>query len=184
MTESSDSATRVAPTDTRTFTTCMEQLQDGYVASIAATAGCTVEPVNRDVYGFDTLIIRSAAAGVEEVSVYVQLKNTTTVQPDPRSSSFPFQFKKRDHFDRLAGPRRGIKALLIVMASPPVQAAWSEAGHDALTVRHCCYWKHLEGETVRPEVQSPTVRIPTANVFDAGALTRIMDKLDQGEPLR
>jgi hypothetical protein len=175
---------RIQPVDGRTFTTCMEQLQNGYVTSVAATAGCTVEPINRDVHGVDMLIIRPSEVGVQEVSLYVQLKSTTTIKPDPAAESFSFQFKHRDHMLRLTTPRKHPKALLLVMVCPPEQAAWSVAAHNELAVRHCCYWAHLEGETVGDTVQSPSVRVPIKNVFDAHALRRIMEKLDREEPLK
>ena len=184
MTLSSSTAKKIVPVDDRTFTTCMEQLQDGYVTSVAATAGCTVEPIKRDVHGLDMLIIRPSEAGVQEVSLYVQLKDTMTIKPDPAAESFSYQFKHRDHLLRLAAPRTHPKALLLVMVCPPAQAAWSVAAHDELTVRHCCYWAHLEGETVGATVQAPSVRVPTKNVFDASALRCIMEKLDRGEPLK
>lgn len=183
MATSSGVAKRIDPVDSRTFTTCMEQLQESYVTAIAATAGCTVQAINRDVHGLDMLIIRPSEAGTQEVSFYAQLKNTTTTKPDPESDTFPYQFKHRDHLERLAAPRKDPKALLLVMACPPAQAHWSQAVSEELTVRHCCYWAHLEGAAVRPEVQAPTVRVPTANIFDATALRRIMEKLDRGEPL-
>jgi hypothetical protein len=44
----------------------MEQLQEGYVASIAATAGCVMNPVARDVYGMDVMFIRTRSSDEEE----------------------------------------------------------------------------------------------------------------------
>ncbi|WP_435070472.1 DUF4365 domain-containing protein [Amycolatopsis thermoflava] len=175
----------VAPVIADTFTACMEQLQDGYVFAVAATAGCTVEVLQRDTYGLDVLIIRKGrTASEEEISVYAQLKSTTTLRPDPSAKNFSFQFKKRKHFDHLAKPRKGIKAILVVMATCPSQAGWTKATHDSLELQHCCYWVSLEGLTVKPEVQKPTVHVPTGNIFDAAALTQILDKLDRAEPLR
>lgn len=175
---------RITPVDSRTFTTCMELLQEGFVASVAATAGCTAEFKHRDVHGFDVLITRPSEAGTQEVSVYAQLKNTTTKKPDPRKSHFSYKFKDRDNLKRLAGPRNDPKAILLVMTTTAAQMEWTEVSHDFLTLRHCCYWVHLEGMPVDPNVRSPTVRVPTANRFDAAALRELMDKLDRGLPLR
>ncbi|MFJ2632733.1 DUF4365 domain-containing protein [Streptomyces sp. NPDC087422] len=167
-----------------TFTALMEQLQEGYVASVAATAGCAMEHVRRDIYGMDALLVRPASeTGKQEVSVFAQLKNTTTILPDPAKASFSYQFKKREYFDRLAMDRRDPQAILIVMATSYRQAEWTNASHERLEVKHCCYWLSLKGENARAGVESPTVRIPTKNIFDAAALTTILDKLDRGESL-
>lgn len=74
--------------------------------------------------------------------------------------------------------------IFLLMATCREQARWTECNHDALTVRHCCYWAYLEGYEIEPGVQSPSVTIRTVNLFDAETLTRIMDKLDRGESLR
>lgn len=162
----------------------MEQLQEGYVASVAATAGCIMEPILRDLYGFDIRIVRPSRAGEEEVVLNAQLKSTTTVKPDPAKAHFSHQLRKKEYLERLAAPRRDVKAILVVMATPPAQASWTSAAHESMAIKHCCYWAYLEGHVVDPDVASPTVHIPTANIFDATALTSLMDKIGKGEPLR
>ncbi len=34
---------------------------------------------------------------------------------------------------------------VLVMLSHPEQSMWTEGSHDALTLRHCCYWKSIAG---------------------------------------
>ncbi|MGY1867310.1 DUF4365 domain-containing protein [Nocardia gipuzkoensis] len=160
----------------------MEQLQEAYVASVAATAGCSYEPVKRDTYGCDALLVRAPDAVKEEASVYVQLKNTTTLKPDPLKSEFSYQFKKRRDMEMLVQQRKRLKKILIVMCTSPAQAEWTVAAHDHLHMVHCCYWRSLEGLAV-PAAQQPTIRIPTMNVFDAAALTKILDQIDSGGSL-
>jgi hypothetical protein len=175
----------IDPVDPRTFTAYMEQLQEGYVSTVAATAGCSMEFLRRDLVGTDVEIIRPGRTDHdEEISVRVQLKNTTTIKPDLVKGWFSYQFKKRSHFTQLAKPRvSGPKAILVVMVTSPSQHDWTKASHDNLEVQHCCYWRSLEGEIADEGVQSPTVRIYTDNIFDAPALTVILDKLDRGEVL-
>ncbi|MGW9308826.1 DUF4365 domain-containing protein [Saccharomonospora azurea] len=175
---------KIKPVIDRTFTDCMEQLQEGYVCAVAATAGCTVEALRRDLFGGDLLITRDGkTAHDQEVSLLLQLKNTTTVRPDPDKETFSYQLKKREYFDRLAAPRKHPKLLLVVMTTSPNQTEWTKGTHDSLEVQYCCYWRSLEGEQAADGVQKPTVRIPTRNVFDAVALTDILDRLDRGEEL-
>jgi hypothetical protein len=170
--------------DPLTFTTLMEQLQHGYVSSVAATAGCTFEVVNRDVWGVDAQIIRTAqTANEQESMLFAQLKSTTQITPDPKKDFFSYQFTKRQYFDHMAKFRSHPKAILIVMTMSPKQLEWTEVDHPGLLTKRCCYWTHLEGATAKPEVAKPTVRIPTKNVFDAYVLMDILDKLDRGESL-
>jgi hypothetical protein len=162
----------------------MEQLQEGYVTSVAAAAGCTAEPIPKDVYGCDLRLVRPGRSVTEEETpLLVQLKNTTMIKPDSAKAHFSYKFSKREYLERLAIPRTLAKAIAIVMATPPVQTDWTAAGHDFLELRHACYWQSFEGYSVDPKVASPTVHIPTANIFDSRALTAIMDRLGRGESL-
>lgn len=175
------STKRIQPVHDRTFTRCMEQLQEGYVLSVAATAGCTVERVQRDVNGIDLMIIRQHSPQLEEISLYAQLKSTTTKRPNPDKPSFGYQFRHRAHFDRLAMERSMIKAVLLVMVTDPDQSKWTAARHESLSVRKCCYWVNLEGQ--QSTAEQPTVRVPTDQVFSAFALSVLLDRIERGEPL-
>ncbi|MCU4187212.1 DUF4365 domain-containing protein [Acidiferrimicrobium sp. IK] len=157
----------------------MEQLQEGYVQGVAATAGCTVEPIRRDVFGLDVEIIQAHDPDAEELTIRAQLKNTTTVKPDPTAVHFSYQLKKRDYFVQLAKHRTGIKAILLVMVTSPDQSLWTAADHGALTMAHCCYWVNLENQPV-PAAQSPTVHVPLQNIFDAASLTAMFDRMRAG----
>lgn len=182
--DSSHVVTGVVPVIPHMFTDMMEQLQQGYIATVAATAGCSVEFTHHDRYGFDALIIRQIDRHREEVSVKAALKNTTLVKPDPARAHFSYQFRSREHLERLTMPRRDPKMILLLMVTTPDQAMWTEGNHNALKVRRCCYWAYLESYHFGSGVQSPSVQIPTANIFDSAALTEIMNKLDRGESLR
>lgn len=162
----------------------MEQLQEGYVTSVAATAGCTVEPIPKDLYGCDLRLVRPGRkSDEEEIPLLVQLKNTTTLKPNPAKSAFSFKLRKRVYLEKLAIRRKIEKAILIVMITSPIQAEWTVADHDLMLVKHCCYWETLEGHPVDQNVDQPSVKIRTTNIFDAPALIEIMDRLSKGESL-
>jgi hypothetical protein len=165
-----------------TFTTLMEQLQESLVAAVAATAGCSAERIGRDIYGFDMLLVRPSAVGSQEASLYLQLKSTTLDRPDPAVGHFRYRFHHRAHCERLTRPRTSPKALLLVMLVPRRQPEWTSTSHSHSAVRHACYWVNLEGDPVPPG-ERPGVRVPTANIFDATALTRLLDHVDEGRPL-
>lgn len=174
------------PVIARTATNCMEQLQEGYVAAVAATAGCTVSPMTKDLYGVDMLITRGGEDyRDDEISLGVQLKSTTTLRVDPNKKHFSYQIKERKLFEKLAKPPSlsSCNKILVVMATSPVQRDWSKSTHESLEIQHCCYWRSLVGETIKDGVESPTIHVPTEQVFDSEALTSILDRLDRGEGL-
>ncbi|MET9920475.1 DUF4365 domain-containing protein [Streptomyces sp. NPDC006435] len=171
------------PVDRRTFTTCMEQLQEGYMQSVAATAGCLFIKQGRDMFGVDALLVRTPSDPLgEEAGFYVQMKSTTQIAVDSSAESFRYRFEKRDYMERLVRPRQRMKSLLVVMTIPKGQSEWTRTAHTHLEVKQACYWASLEGMTV-PPAEKPSVRIPTANLFNAEALTVIMGKIEKGEPL-
>ncbi|MGW4894429.1 DUF4365 domain-containing protein [Kitasatospora sp. NPDC004240] len=170
--------------DPKTVTDMMELLQLGYVTSVAATAGCTIERVGADLWGMDVTFVRPPATPLEEeVMLLAQLKCTTQLVPDATKDTFSYQFTKRQYFDHLAKPRRNFKSILVVMTAPTTQAEWTEATHSGLLTRRACYWKHLEGMQVDPGVKKPSIRISTSDIFDAQTLIKLMDRVDRGDPL-
>ncbi|MGW6310292.1 hypothetical protein [Streptomyces niveus] len=67
----------------------MEQLQEGYVSSVAASASCSAEVIGKDIFGVDVQFIRPAATHVQqEAMLFAQLKCTTQVTPDRDTKSF------------------------------------------------------------------------------------------------
>lgn len=184
-----DAAPRAKPAElvtvnSTTHPKCMEQLQVGYVQGVAATAGVLMERHRHDdVRGDVEFIHRPDPDSFRDVSVQAQLKCTTTVIPDPDKGYFSYQFKELRHFRWLADPvDTHAKRLLIVMATHRRQELWTNASHRRLEMLYCCYWASLEGMTVG-DVAQPTVRIPTGQIFDATALTRILGRQDRGEAL-
>lgn len=167
----------------RLYTQVMEQLQEGYVAAVAASAGAVAEFRRRDVHKFDVELSRQDDVSQEEVAVRVQLKSTTQVRPQKGSANFSFRFKTRADFDSLALPRSVQPHILVVMVVGKDQSTWARASHDELAVSHCCYWTSLVGQVAPARPQQPVVDVPTANIFDAAALTGILDRIERGDPL-
>lgn len=167
----------------RLYTQVMEQLQEGYVAAVAASAGAVAEFRKRDVHKYDVELSRQDDVSNEEVAVRVQLKSTTQIRPNPRGPGFRFRFKTREDFDSLAMSRTMHPHILVVMVVGKDQAMWTKAGHDQLAVSHCCYWMSLEGRVAPTKPKRPVVEVPTSNIFDAAALTDILDRIERGDPL-
>ena len=164
----------------RTFTNAMEQLQEGYVTSVAATAGVTVQNVHRDLHRYDLELVRQPASNLEEVTVKAQLKSTTAVTIKPGATHFDYRFDSRDAFESLAMRRSVVKHILIVMLVHPDQRRWSFAHHRAMLTRRACYWMYLEGQIAPQRPLKPVVSVPLNNIFDASALTAILDRIESG----
>lgn len=166
----------------RVFTDSMEQLQEGYVSAVAAASGVSVQPVHRDRYRYDLELVRQPDPNVEEVSVRVQLKSTTTIpEISPETTTFGYQFESRKAFDSLVMKRTTQKHLLVLMVVHQNQKRWTYSHHRAMLMRHCCYWLNMEG--LSSTAKRPTVSVPTANVFNASALTGIMDRIEGGQSI-
>jgi Domain of unknown function (DUF4365) len=168
----------IQPVIARNFTACMEQLHVAYVCSVAATVGCSVERKNRDRYGVDIEFKLPRDDHLEELTIYAQLKCTTTIDPDLSKPTFGYRFRDRRHFDHLAKPRAAIKAILIVMVTSPVQSSWTEVSHDQLTIRQACYWMNMEDKKPSSPI-TPTVAVPIANLFDGPSLVEMFQRLEQ-----
>lgn len=166
----------------RTVTKMMEQLQEGYISSVAASAGCSAEVIGKDTFGVDVQFIRPAVTHLEQEGLlFAQLKCTTQVVPDRDTKSFQYRFSKREYFEGLAATRSYPKKILIVMTVPYEQIGWTEVVNGGLLIKRECYWAHLEGQT--SNLVKPVIDVPTENIFDANTLIKIMERQDRGESL-
>lgn len=170
----------IHPVVDKTFTECLEQLQEAYVLAVAATAGCLVEIKRRDRYGADIEIIQQDPTGGEELTIGAQLKCTTRITPDASVVDFPFQFSRREHLEELTKARGRVKKILLVMATHPVQSTWTTASHEEMWIQRSCYWANIEGDDIAEGVKKPSVRVSTANRFDAPELLRMFTRLGKG----
>ena len=169
----------ITPVHGGTFTALLEQLQEGYVSAVAATAGCSINFFRHDTFGMDALIVRHKDEA-RETHLYVQLKCTTTVPAGSAPESFTFSFKSDSQVDHLRAPVGASPPILIVMLAHPEQAKWTEGSHDSLTVRHSCYWKNVASAPPDETGSDLSVRINRSQRFDAESLIAIMDRIEMG----
>lgn len=160
-------------------TACMETLQVGYLHAVAAAAGCSLAQPFPD-HGIDWHISHGAPGHAvdDEVTIKVQLKCTYQIAPRPAGAAFSFTLDN-EHLVKLAREPVSVHKILVVMLVPRTREEWLRAGHDALQVRHCCYWTNLAGQPVTGRRRT-TVRIPTTRVFDDRALCEIMTRVGLG----
>lgn len=171
-------AGKLIKVDERTHTDAMEQLQEAYVGAVASTAGVSVQPVARDNFKYDLEFMRQPDPSKEEVSIRAQLKSTTQLKFSADGLSFSYQFESRAAFDDLVMVRTTQKRILVLMLVHHDQNRWTYVHPRAMLLRHCCLWLYMEGMTSAAE--APTVSVPCANVFDAAALTGILDRIEKG----
>lgn len=169
---------KLVKVDERTHTDAMEQLQEAYVGAVASTAGCAVQPVGRDFFKYDVEFMRRLDMSVEEVSVRAQLKATTALKFSKDGASFSYQFENREAYDDLVMARSTQKRILLIMLVHHDQNRWTYAHPRALLLRHTCLWLYLEGQT--SSADRPTVSVPTANIFNATALTDMLNRIEKG----
>ncbi|BBJ39645.1 hypothetical protein SSPO_023630 [Streptomyces antimycoticus] len=160
-------------------TACMETLQVGYLHAVAAAAGCSLAQPFPD-HGIDWHVSHSAPGHAvdDEVTIKVQLKATYQIAPDPPGPTFAFTLDN-DHLIKLARSPVSVHKILVVMIVPRSQEDWLRAGHDRLSLRHCCYWINLAGHPITGRRRT-TVRIPTSRVFDDRTLCEIMTRVGAG----
>ena len=168
----------VIPIHDDTHTDMMEQLQESYVGAVASTAAVSVQPVKRDNFKYDLEFVRMLDPSMEEASFKAQLKASTKVKYTHGGASVSYQFDDKAAFEDLAKFRKTTKRILILMVVHLDQSRWTYAHQRAMLVRHSCYWLNMEG--MSSTAAYPTVSVPTANIFNAAALTAMMDRLDNG----
>lgn len=174
-------ARMIQPVHEDTFTAMLEQLQEGYVYAVAASAGCSVNVQRRDTFGVDALITRHREGDEFETHLFAQLKCTTTVRAGEDAGDFVFSFKHQRQIERLQQTNpSGLPTILIVMVAHPSQANWATGDHDSLTIRHSCYWKHVAGADPGETDSDLSVRMHRTQLFDAAALLGIMDRIQEG----
>lgn len=170
----------IQPLHEGTFTAMQEQLQEGFVYAVAASAGCSVNVHRRDTFGVDVLITQHRDSDEFETHLFAQLKCTTTVRAGADVGDFVFSFRHQRQVQNLQRNPFGLPAILIVMVAHPEQANWTSGDHDSLTVRHSCYWKYVAGADPGETGSELSVRMHRAQLFDSAALLGIMDRIRQG----
>ena len=57
---------------------------------------------------------------------------------------------------------------------PGEQAHWLSIAPDQLIMKRCAYWVNLHGKAPTQNATGETIQVPTAQVFDPDALSRLM----------
>ncbi|TYC05681.1 DUF4365 domain-containing protein [Micromonospora sp. WP24] len=158
---------------------CMETLQEAYLHAVAAAARCSLAKPNRD-RGIDWIVGHQSDEHVDdfEAQLRVQLKATYQVEPSPDLESVGISIAN-SQLTRLARSPVINSSILVVMLVSRDIDEWIEVQSNHMLLRHCCYWRNLEGHPITGKDET-VVRVPTAQVFDEFALCDIMRRVGSG----
>lgn len=77
----------------------------------------------------------------------------------------------------------GCPRILVLLALPQDEPAWTEQTEEYLLVRKCAYWMSLKGLGPTTNTAKNRVAIPRTNVFSVTALLELLDKVRKREEL-
>lgn len=161
-----------------------EQLSIAYVHAVAAYAGFAVERTDVDMDSIDVTI--KGKGRLDEASILyspkieLQLKATSSIEPDETELSFPLPIK---NYDDLRVERPAIPRLLVVLVLPDDRTQWINHSAEDLIMKKCAYWLNLKGAPSSDNVTNKTVKIPICNIFSPESLRELMVKTSKEEEL-
>ena len=155
-----------------------ERLSYAYVHAVVARAGATCQPYQQD-YGSDARIsaIRARLNGGYAKSANgfeCQLKATTAWQIREQTVVYDLDAKAYNKLVEL----EDMFGILILVCLPADETDWLRVAESALSLRKCCYWIHLTGETVS-NASAKRIWIPRQQLFDTDAVTQLLARVDR-----
>ncbi len=158
-----------------TLTAAQEQFSKAFIMAVASLAGCAAAEPRPDEDSVDwTLSCRLAP---RRPKLDLQVKSVSRPAVAETSIRYPL---KRKNYDELVPTELLAPRLLVLVVVPPEPSDWISMSSDALVLHHCAYWTSLRGHPATGNDRSVTVDVPRANLFDVGALTRLMQMINEG----
>ncbi len=151
-----------------------EHLALAYIYAVAARARCAWDAPKVDMDSVDVRLSFRNDGDPEAFfhSPEIALQVKAHVMPEPAGAFIPYFLKRKNHHDlvkRTATPR-----LLVVLVLPEDSADWLTATAEQLILKRCAYWVNLYGKVPTQNATCETVQLPTAQVFEPDALSRLM----------
>ena len=153
------------------------ELSFAYLSALCAVAGyaCQRGPSPDE----DSVDATVRTRGSRRPVFDVQLKATSS--PVWHTDGLHFRLRRKNYND--LREHRTLNAILVVFELPADPQEWLDCNTERLLVRKCAWWEWLLGY---PDIQgdSKTVVIPKSQRFDLETMTRLMEKIRLGEPLK
>jgi len=158
------------------------QFSVAYAHAVATVAGFKLGRWDVDDESVDLTIGQSGGDGtVRSPRLDIQLKCTELNVLRRDGIHFPL---KRKNYDDLRDPAPMVPKILVVLIVPGHVAGWvSHQPEQRICMHRYAWWGSLAGEEEKPGVETPTVVLPRANIFNPDTLTEIMQKVGRKEPL-
>lgn len=155
----------------------MERLHFAYVRAVVARAGATCQPYYTDDYGMDARISAiklrpNGKPGPTSLGFECQLKATTTW--DVKDDKIVYDLNA-DSYNKLV-ELEDMFGILILYRLPKNPEEWLDVSDKVLSMRKCCHWKLLTGDTI-PNTSTKRVFIPKRQLFDPQAVTHLLEEV-------
>ncbi|MCB0200806.1 MAG: DUF4365 domain-containing protein [Anaerolineae bacterium] len=152
----------------------MELLQRAYVHAVVAHAGASAfrpEPDNGADLGISP--VKRMPNGKycnTGFQLYCQLKSTTAFQYVGDEVIYDMEPQA---YNKLVEWEGVSPCILVLYCMPRAEGDWLGLSETELTLRHCCYWLHLQG-TSTSNTSTIRVKIPQENIFDSESIARLL----------
>jgi hypothetical protein len=153
-----------------------QQFSIAYVHAVAAAVGLKIFRSDVDDESVDIGLGQSGGAGtIRSPRLDIQVKCTEQDVLREDGVHFPL---KRKNYDDLREINVMVPRILVVVLVPDDGAQWlTEVPEERICLHRSAWWMTLKGAEDRPGVESPTVVLPRANLFNVDSLREIMQTL-------
>lgn len=152
---------------------CKEEFSYAYVAAVASVAGFSI---CRPMVDNDSIDIQfcsnKANSYCRSPRIEAQLKCTAVAQEKGKAVQYPLTIK---NYNDLRAENVLVPRVLICVVLPSDSPCdWIDQNEEKLSLLRCGYWVSLNGYQSTNNSSSVTVEIPKEQIFDTGALTKLM----------
>src|ERR1700733_11797266 len=161
-------------------TDLMESLEEAYLRAVAASAGCVIVGRPDIDEGVEIMLSHTADSHQYDHVVYLNIQMKSTSAFEGRNTTSVSAGISGKRWNQFCTPNPTTSKIIVIMSVPRDQANWTEAGHEALTIRYCAYWVNIEGQPPVEEDSTTTVTAPKTQIFNDIALCAMMERIGQG----
>lgn len=163
-----------------------ENLSMAYLMLVASINGFTPERRWRDSDSVDVDLVQNGKlepiCTKIEGRIAVQLKTTINWSANDDDGTISYALDVKNYHD-LRPTELVVPRILVVLCLPETEIDWLNVTANELTLRKCAYWFSLYGMPDTTNIQTVTLRIPTANLLTKDALRGLMVKAQCEEDL-
>lgn len=154
-----------------------EQFSNAFVEAVAAVAGCSAAQNSVDNDSIDWTLSNRLP---RRPKLDLQLKCTGNDSGTAENIRFALPVKNyRDLIlTDLSNPR-----ILVLVVVPEQIDHWMEQTPERLVLKRCAYWASLLGLAESDNENTVTVDVPRANLFTVDTLNRMMERINDRQPL-